>query len=447
MYYSPDAEYIITNPARQLSQDPAFKLAVLYVLHVPLALLLLRYSTLATFHALLVLAIGLWFLKHDQTPTRLVYVAGYIASSEVLWRAAGANVFWEFGKYAIVLLLGLAILKWRFRLHILPVFYFATLVPAIFLILDTPGARGAISFNLSGHLLIAVASLFFLSVQINRQHIKNLILVMLMPISSIAVRSLYTTTTATQVVFDLTSNFVTSGGFGPNQVSAILGLGTLLCWVYLLLTTNETGKIRWLIFALGIGFLVQGILTFSRGGVFNILIAAPIATFYLMSKQQRARQTAIVALILLGLAAYFILPRLVAFTGGAVEQRFTNLNTTGRFELFQADLEIWKTNWLWGVGPGQADEERALFYGRSVAAHTEYSRLLSEHGLLGIFAMLVLGIMVIIALRRARSPWAKGIIFAFMLWSLAEMTHAAMRLAVISYLFALPLANFVETDE
>jgi hypothetical protein len=82
------------------------------------------------------------------------------------------------------------------------------------------------------------------------------------------------------------------------------------------------------------------------------------------------------------------------------------------------------------------------FSGAYKAAHTEYSRLLAEHGLLGLMALLLLGLMFLQAFRRAPTPYAKGLTLAFMVWALAEMCHAAMRIAAISFLFALPFAQF-----
>ena len=42
--------------------------------------------------------------------------------------------------------------------------------------------------------------------------------------------------------------------------------------------------------------------------------------------------------------------------------------------------------------------------------------------------------------RRARGRLSKGLLVGLMVWSLTEMTHAAMRFAAISFFFALPLA-------
>jgi hypothetical protein len=75
-----------------------------------------------------------------------------------------------------------------------------------------------------------------------------------------------------------------------------------------------------------------------------------------------------------------------------------------------------------------------------VAPHTEYSRLLAEHGIFGLWAMFLMAGMSLYVFLKAPNTWARGVILACILWALAEMTHAAMRIAAISFLLALPFA-------
>jgi hypothetical protein len=43
--------------------------------------------------------------------------------------------------------------------------------------------------------------------------------------------------------------------------------------------------------------------------------------------------------------------------------------------------------------------------------------------------------------RKAPTTEAKGLVLAFMVWALVEMAHSAMRLAAISFFFALPFVR------
>ena len=46
----------------------------------------------ATAHALIILTLGLWFIVRDKQPYRLIYLTGYIAGADVLWRMTKAPV-------------------------------------------------------------------------------------------------------------------------------------------------------------------------------------------------------------------------------------------------------------------------------------------------------------------------------------------------------------------
>jgi len=134
-----------------------------------------------------------------------------------------------------------------------------------------------------------------------------------------------------------------------------------------------------------------------------------------------------------------VLPRLDAFTGGALSTRFQNTSSTGRDQIAQADLQIWDENPIFGVGPGESKIEHALYY-RRIATHTEYTRLLAEHGLFGLASGLLLIIMAAQSfghIRKMRSVRAKAMIGPMVLWALLYMTDKAMRLVAPAFTFGI----------
>jgi O-antigen ligase len=417
------------------------------LLHMPLALLMRWVPVWATIHALLILGLGLYFALRDRTPLRFIYLTGYIMAAEVLWRMTRAAVFWEYGKYLLVLLFLVVILRYRIRPHALPIFYFVPLLPSILLTLtELPWseARGEISFNLAGHLTLMIAAFFFHQVRFRRSELRRLLLSALLPLIGISFLVLVTLLLS-EVDFFPSSNIGTSGGFGPNQISAVLGLGALLCWLFTI-TAPKLGRFEWLVMALGLGLLLQAILTFSRGGVFNVLVAAPLATIFLTWGRIRTSRIAIIGLLGVGFLAYVALPGLNAYTGGSLQTRFQDLNLTGRDLIWQADLQTWQENPLTGVGPGLAKGYRQTLLGEAFAAHTEYSRLLAEHGMLGLWAMIILAFIFARAVASAESNFERGLVVAMTLWALAEMTHSAMRIVAIPYLIALTFARMALDD-
>ena len=119
------------------------------------------------------------------------------------------------------------------------------------------------------------------------------------------------------------------------------------------------------------------------------------------------------------------------------------LNLTGRAEIYEIDLKIFIDHIFTGVGPGQAAELRKKYgYGTRAAAHTEYSRMLAEHGILGLFSFLILIGVSIFQWTKPCSPSTKFIRIFFGLLALLTMSHSAMRLVMPSFVFGLIALKF-----
>ncbi len=139
-------------------------------------------------------------------------------------------------------------------------------------------------------------------------------------------------------------------------------------------------------------------------------------------------------------------PWLNSFTGNRLEERYKNVGTTGRIEIIEDDLRIWSEHPFLGVGPGQAMDYRRLFE-RGALAHTEFTRMLAEHGMLGLAAI---GILIAIAFRNMHqtpSGVGRAVNGSLIFWSISFMAIYAMRLAAPAFLFGLSSAYTVEDDD
>jgi hypothetical protein len=424
---------------------PVVETGALLAGHILLALLMHRYSYVAGAHAFvtLCLALGVAFLA--SRPQQIAWVGAYITGAEVLWRMTDANLFWELGKFAVVGIFVIGVLRFRrWRHQSLSWLYFALLLPSALLTptsLSLTQARQELSFNLSGPLALMVCVWFLSNMQFSAGQMHRLFLALLAPLAGVAAIAGFTTLTTPSIHFNLQSNFTTSGGFGPNQVSAVLGLGAFVAFFYLL-QDRRNPPLRPLLFGAMMLFAVQSAMTFSRGGLYAAGGAALLASAFLARNARSRARLTLLGPIVFALAAFVILPRLDDFTGGALSARFQKTTLSNREELMQGDLEVWRRNPLLGVGPGMAKPVRGTA-GGDAAAHTEFSRLVSEHGLLGLAALVPLLMIGWRSFRRAKSAEQRALVVSMMGWSFLFMLVYAMRLAAPAFIFGLACINLM----
>jgi O-Antigen ligase len=379
----------------------------------------------------------------------VVYAATYITGAEVLWRMTGSYSFWEGGKYAVAAVFIVAMIRHRrLKPAISPVLYFALLVPSALLTLWTlPGGgwRDAFSTNLSGPFSLMIAGCFFSQVTLSRQQLHKAFLMLIGPIIGIGAVALFEIVTAEKISFGRSSSLVTSGGFGPNQVSSILGLGALISFL-LLVDRKANLKLRIVSGLLIVFFSAQSALTFSRGGLYNAAGAILLASLFLLKDPRTRFQFLMVAVLLVGTAYFLVLPRLDAFTGGALTARFEATTTTGREQLAQMDMDIFYDNPILGVGPGLAPWYHAGM-GFKAMAHTEFTRLLAEHGIFGLAALLVFLTALAGNVLKQRSYEHRAFMAALSGWTLVYMLNAGMRVVAPSLMFGLTFCCLRQTTK
>jgi hypothetical protein len=431
----------VTSASVGIARPDSFvllRVILLTAVHVPLGLAMQWVPTVATAHAALTVTVAT-FLALSGPVHRVVYAAAYIAGSEVLWRMSRAAIFYESGKYAIILIFAIALLRLRpVRSRALPVLYFLLLLPSIAIApydLLSDEARQQISFNLSGPAALAMSVFFLSQIRLNRREWLNTVVALAGPLVAIVTVAVYNAIVAPSLTFTLESNSVTSGGFGPNQVSTALGLGAVLAF-FAAVEPERSIVFRWTMLGIALVFATQSAMTFSRGGLYSAS-AAVIAGAWYLQREPRARIALLLAAGALSVAVVFvILPRLERFTGGKLVSRFESVNMTGREDLVRQDIKAFLAHPVGGLGPGGGYSSGARRY----ISHTEFTRLLAEHGVLGLGALLLLAVMAFQALQAARNVQAKALVAAFLTWSILSMLHAGMRTVAPSLVFGLAFA-------
>jgi O-antigen ligase len=414
---------------------------VFALLHIPLAYLMRQFPFISTGYALIVVMAGLILALSKRNSRQAVYVMAYIAGAEILWRMTEASVLWEFGKYATVAIIVLVVLTRRsFPKTASPMLYFALLVPSIAITVTTLSlgeARAQISFYLSGALALAACAWYFYSLPLTRDQIKNIFVLFITPVYGIFYLALSGTLNAPVEAFlSGESSLLTSGGYGPNQVSSILGLGALLALLYLLLLKPPV-MLRIFLMITIVAFITQAALTLSRGGVYIFGASALVAIFYIY-REPRQRLYLTLFLLFFLVLGYFLLPWLDQFTSGGLSARYADTSTTGRVELTQEELQIFLKNPIFGVGPGISAYLHAMLGTQfRTASHNEFTRLLAEHGLFGLAALLLLIYMTIRNFRQASTHTERAIAAALMVWALATMGYTALRFVAPALMFGL----------
>lgn len=414
---------------------------ILLLLHLPLGVVFYSFRSASIVHPIAVLLVGLYLAMQKQANLeKVAYLAGYIVGCEVLWRMSEIPIFWETGKYATLTVMTVALMRRGFwKIPILPLIYFAVLVPSClltFLQQDWSYARAIISFNISGPTLLAVACWFFSYWKADENQLKKLFLCAIIPLATVAVTTLFYTVTSDDLVFGSESNHGTSGGFGPNQVSAMLGLGAFLTITWLLIFKNEL-RTKLYLMALGLFFIAQSMMTFSRGGMYNALGAVAVVLFFQMRNLKKGLLGVIFLTVVGGVFIFLIFPYMNNFTGGMLLSRFEQVDTTNRGDIIESDIQTFLENPITGVGVGFSQEYRVRYLHMEVASHTEFSRLLSEHGIFGLSAIASLIFMGAVNLKKQRTQVGKALFAGCLIWCLLFMLNAGMRLAAPSLIWGL----------
>lgn len=397
-------------------------------------------GVVAKAHAAVVILTALVAALGSRRMPRLLIVLVYGGICDVLWRMTESRAPWEASKYIIVLVALSALLRLvpqRTSLG-LPITLLAFLLPgAAWTLLNTPlgDARNNLSFILMGMVALASATVLCKQLTVSRDELRGLLWWGLSPCMTVWGITAWGTLKAGNIEFGNESMFETAGGFGPNQVSTILGLGALLVLASVMLGTSGRARIIGLVVA---GLLVaQAMITLSRGGVYALaLAAAAMLLISMFLSGNRSRGFVVLAIgLVIGLVA---LNWAQSFSGGAVENR-TKEGDSGRGRIASAEVALFWSHPLTGVGVGQAPHHRGKSLGHldSAASHNEYSRLVAEHGLLGLGAIVTLGAMGLAAFRRSHDARARSVALGLCAWSAAVMSHSATRLGAVAAIFAI----------
>lgn len=375
--------------------------------------------------------------------------SAYIAGMEVFIRMTGETVFWELGKYVITLFLIMGLIVSGRPVRMTYILYFLLLLPSILIgnYRDFAQAKEMISFNLSGPLCLAASAIYFYHLRLSGADLLKLIRALVLPVVGMIMYILIQTPEISSITFTSNSNFVSSGGYGPNQVSLLIGVGIFFIIVLRYYQVSFSG-IRWLDYILVGVFTYRALITFSRGGVLGtvLAIAVFILTGLVVGTNKRFFNLVLTSIVITALG-FFIWNYTNEATEGALEYRYEGISirtgqqkdySSGRLLIIRRDLNTFMNNPFLGVGPGIGKLQEFEILHWAIPAHTEWTRMLAEHGLFGLLALLILAFAPP-AIIYSNPQGARPFLYAVFILSLFSMFHAAIRLSIIGFLYGLAL--------
>lgn len=428
----------------------------LILVHLAMGYMVHLYRPAAEFLVLAIL--GFFLLYVLQTRNRnneALMAAAYIAGAEVFFRMNGGMIFYETGKYSVIMFLTIGLYFKGSSAKSVPFWiYLLILFPGIIVASQTLDYdvefREAITFNLSGPVCLGVSAVYCYYKKVSKTQMNYILLMVLLPLIANMFYLFFATPSVAEALSSGTnSNYATSGGYGPNQISTVMGFGAfLLCTRVFMIKSRVVNVIDTLLFVL---MSYRAIITFSRGGVITAVVCIIAFMIVLYQKQNKHQRSQILKKIGVITGAFFLIFMFSAvMTKDLIIYRYMNRDaagkletdiTTGRAQLIITELQGFYHHPVIGVGVGKAKEFRSEETGVETASHNEISRLLSEHGLLGLVAALILIFVPLLFWLKFRNNYY---FLAFLAFWFLTINHSAMRIALPAFIYGLALLYIVD---
>lgn len=423
----------------------------LILVHAVIGLLMYNNAIVPKLYGYSIILGGIWYIINSRNQSNeVLYATAYIVGSEIILRMTDGNPVYEFSKFGVMIFILIGIYYQGISQNAVPYWLFLLLlIPSVLLtsvqLNYAISLRKEISFNVSGPVCLGICALYTYNRKVTLEQVNNIILCIGLPIVSCVFYLTIFTPNIKDIITGTESNALASGGFGPNQVSTILGLGVFIFASRLLLLSNS-------LFQFSVNLLLtmyiayRGFITFSRGGMitgFAMILILIVVSYLFIDKQRKLR--------MLGMIAFTLIAFIGAWTysseqtNGLIQKRYSNQDAagkvkedqlTGRGELASDEIETFLEYPIFGIGVGRNMEKRFERTGEVIASHNEITRMIAEHGSLGILGLMILFLTpLILYLDNKYNIY----LLCFLTFWLLTINHAAMRLAAPAFIYSLTL--------
>ncbi|WP_298894535.1 O-antigen ligase family protein [uncultured Psychroserpens sp.] len=427
----------------------------LVLLHIALAFVIFTFNATAKFFfvgLIFYFLIKIVFGPSKDKVINVLLACAYFVGIEVFFRMTKSSLAYESAKYLIILFMIIGMVYKGISGKGYPYFlYLILLVPAILVASVTlsynANFRTSVAFVLSGPVCLGVAALFCYDRKVSSKDLIRIVKYISLPLISTTTYLFLYNPSIKETLSGTASNAATSGGFGPNQVATVLGMGMFVMVVRFFLKSPSL-ILKILNVTILAAMTFRAIITFSRGGVVAaiiVILAFLWSLFFKSTLKQKNQIITSFALFVVAVIVTWVISSNLTF--GLIDKRYANQDalgrekqdiTSGRITLFIEELEGFQDSPFLGVGVNKTKDLRAERDGTGLPSHNEVGRLMSEHGILGILILLIL----IFTPLAYRGKNRKNLLFyAFLSFWFATINHSGMRIAAPSFMYALALLN------
>ena len=407
------------------------------------------------------------FLFNNSTNYLFPFIF-YVSSFEVLGRMMRLSPYipWELSKYLFISasILLIAINKIKIKMNS-GFFLLLLLIPSLIVQKSHMVNLSHITSYLFGPISMVLLVIILSDYKINKLLFDGILRLIWLTSIVMLIYVFIKTPDYSELTFSLSADFETTGGFGSNQVSTILGIGMFLsfyAWMNKLFFSGYH-KLDGVFIGL---FAYQGFLTFSRGGMIVSILAILLYYIFFRTSISNAKIKLIkslnpfyyflIALTIL-VAAFGIIQiissgnivlRYLGETEGTLagdKIKTINTVTTGRFNIFLADLNLWYEHFIFGVGAGGSKFLRGNNLS-GIAPHIEVSRILAEHGLFGLIFIVILIALGIKIYKSNSGDVHRAILLSLFFIGIASTMHSSLRTFVTPVFISLSTVSILKDE-
>lgn len=379
--------------------------------------------------------------------------AAYFAGLEMIMRTTKGNLLYESGKYGVILflVLGLLFSSYQKKYYIWWIFI-VLLIPGLLITNHFESAR----FALSGPIALAISAVYFAGREVDWEDYKKIIKCLLIPVIGLCVVLTLKTPDLSKIIFTANSMYATTGGAGPVHISGILG-GALLLMIVMILINSPLFFNRLISICISVYIGLRLLLSFSRAGLYSCIISVLIVLWQLIKHKYLDIQVSklfrqIAIMLIFSFSLWYVVNNI---TGGMAYNRFSGRDTagnvkadisTGRSDLFAQEIQMFLDNPFMGIGAGEVVTVRNEMYLSKQPSHTEYSRLLAEHGLFGLIDLIILLVFPLFWYGKT-AGYSRIFFIANISYALLILFPSSTRIIFPLFLYGLSFLNIYEDAE